>query len=420
MTLVENGRSDRRVLVTGVGLVTPIGIGRAEAWEGAASGRSGAGRITRFDPVDHACKIACEVKDFDPLAYLDRRGARRLDRASQMAVAAALLALEDAGLEREGLDSRSGINIASGNGGNEMWEAGFRTLVERGPERVSPVMLPASLVNMPAASVSMALGIHGPLSTQVTACASGTHSLGEALETIRRGEANLMLAGGTEAGVTPFCMATLDSTRALSRNNENPEGASRPYDIDRDGFVSAEGAAVLVLEEAQAAEARGATPLCELAGYGASADAHHLTEPAPDGGRQRAAMNCALADAGLGPEDVGYVNAHGTSTPTGDPVEIQALRDLLGPRAESTPVSSTKSMHGHAMGAAGGIEGALTALVLAEGWLPPTINLDSLDPECSGVDHVAHTGREAQPAAALSNSFGFGGHNAVIALRSMR
>lgn len=419
MGVLSNGRSARRVLVTGVGLVTPIGIGRADAWSGAVSGRSGAGQITHFDPVDHACKIACQVSGFEPLDYVDKRGVRRLDRASQMAVAASLLALEDAGLAQDELDARSGVNIASGNGGNEMWESGFRALVERGPERVSPVSLPASIVNMPAASVSMALGIHGPLSTQVTACASGTHSLGEALETIRRGEADLMLAGGTEAGVTPFCMASLDATRALSRNNENPEAASRPYDIDRDGFVSAEGAAVLILEEAEAAAARGATPLCELAGYGASADAHHVTEPAPDGARQRAAMMAALRDGGLGPEDIGYVNAHGTSTRTGDPIEIRALRDLLGPRAEITPVSSTKSMHGHAMGAAGGIEGALTALVLAEGWLPPTINLDSLDPDCEGVDHVANAGREARPTAALSNSFGFGGHNAVIAFRSV-
>ena len=407
------------MLITGVGLVTPIGIGRSAAWEAARSGRSGAGLITHFDTSEHACKIACEVDGFDPLDYVDKRNARRLDRASQMAVAAALLALEDAGLARDELAAGSGVNIASGNGGNEMWEAGFRALVERGPERISPVYLPASIVNMPAASVSMALGIHGPLSTQVTACASGTHSIGEALETIRRGEADLMLAGGTEAGVTPFCMATLDSTRALSRNNDDPEHASRPYDIDRDGFVSAEGAAVLVLEEAGAAAARGASPLCELAGYGASADAHHITEPAPDGARQRAAMLSALQDGDLEPNDVGYVNAHGTSTPTGDPVEIRALRDLLGERADTTPVSSTKSMHGHAMGAAGGIEGALTALALADGWLPPTINLDSLDPECVGVDHVANAGRAAHPVAALSNSFGFGGHNAVIALRSV-
>lgn len=414
-----NGDSRRRVLVTGVGLVTPIGIGRAEAWEAAKTGRSGSGLITRFDTSEHACKIACEVDGFEPLDYVDKRAARRLDRASQYAVAAALLAIDDAGISRDALGSRAGINVSSGNGGNEVWERTYRSLVERGPERVSPVGLPASLVNMPAASVSMALGVHGPLSNQVTACASGTHALGEALETIRRGEADLMLAGGSEAGVTPFCMASLDATRALSRNNGDPLGASRPYDTDRDGFVSAEGAAVLVLEEAESAERRGAAALCELAGYGASGDAHHLTEPAPDGARQRAAMAAALADGRIELDDLGYVNAHGTSTPAGDPVEIKALRDLLGARAESTPLSSTKSMHGHAMGAAGGIEGALTALVLSEGWLPPTINLDRLDPECAGVDHVRDEGRQATVAAAISNSFGFGGHNAVVSFRAV-
>jgi 3-oxoacyl-[acyl-carrier-protein] synthase II len=275
-------------------------------------------------------------------------------------------------------------------------------------------------VNMPAGQVSMQLGLRGPTTSVVTACASGNHGIGDAAAAIWRGAADVMLAGGTEAGITPFCMAGLDATRALSRRNDDPERASRPYDVGRDGFVAAEGAGVLVLESLEHARDRGAEVVCEVRGYGATSDAFHLTDPEPSGRWQLAAMRQALEAGGLAPEDVDYVNAHGTSTPTGDPVEIAAIRQLVGDeRAAAVRVSSTKSMHGHGMGAAGGFEAVLTALSVREGAIPPTINLDELDPACAGVDHVANQAREGPVRVALSNSFGFGGHNAVIALAAM-
>ena len=413
-------RSERRVAVTGVGLVTALGVGREESWRAAIAGTPGTREITRFDPSAHSCRIACEVPDFRPEDFVDRKGVRRMDRVSQLAVAAARIAVEDAGLPDSARGDRAGAVIASGNGGNETYEQGWRTLTERGPERVLPTMLPACIVNMAAGMVSVGLGLGGPLSTHVTACASGTHAVGEALEIMRRHEADVMVVGGSEAGITPFTMASLDATRALSRNNADPAGASRPFDLDRDGFVAAEGAGVLVLEDLDAALERGARPLCELVGYGASADAYHLTDPDPSGRGQVAALRAALADAGLGTDELDYVNAHGTSTPAGDPVEITALRLALGDDAAArVALSSTKSMHGHAMGAAGGIEAALTALTIAEGTIPPTINLDRLDPACGGVDHVALTAREGEVRTALSSSFGFGGHNAVVAMRAV-
>jgi 3-oxoacyl-[acyl-carrier-protein] synthase II len=409
-----------RVVVTGLGMVGPLGIGWQDAWRAALAGASGAGPITRFDASAHACRIACEVPDFEPGDFVDRRAARRMDRASQMAVAAARLALDDAGLAIEGGGARAGAVIATGNGGSESFEESHRALVERGAERASPLMVSMMIVNMSAGHVSMQLGLRGPTSCVVTACASGNHGIGDAAAVIRRGAADVMLAGGTEAGVTPFCMAGLDATRALSRRNDDPEGASRPYDVGRDGFVAAEGAGVLVLESLEHARARGAEIVCELRGYGQSADAYHLTDPEPSGRWQLAAMRQALSTGGLRPEDLDYVNAHGTSTPTGDPVEISAIRQLVGDeRAAAVRVSSTKSMHGHGMGAAGGFEAVLTALAIREGAIPPTINLDRLDPACAGVDHVANEARRGPVRVALSNSFGFGGHNAVVALAAM-
>jgi 3-oxoacyl-[acyl-carrier-protein] synthase II len=409
-----------RVVVTGLGMVGPLGIGWQDAWRAALAGASGAGPITRFDASAHACRIACEVPDFEPGDFVDRRAARRMDRASQMAVAAARLALDDAGLAIEGGGARAGAVIATGNGGSESFEESHRALVERGAERASPTMVSMMIVNMSAGHVSMQLGLRGPTSCVVTACASGNHGIGDAAAVIRRGAADVMLAGGTEAGVTPFCMAGLDATRALSRRNDDPEGASRPYDVGRDGFVAAEGAGVLVLESLEHARARGAEIVCELRGYGQSADAYHLTDPEPSGRWQLAAMRQALSTGGLRPEDLDYVNAHGTSTPTGDPVEISAIRQLVGDeRAAAVRVSSTKSMHGHGMGAAGGFEAVLTALAIREGAIPPTINLDRLDPACAGVDHVANEARRGPVRVALSNSFGFGGHNAVVALAAM-
>ncbi len=408
---------ERRVVVTGLGIVSPLGIGWRESWDAALAGTSTARTITRFDPADHACRIACEVHGFDPEDHIDRRAARRMDRASQLAVAAARMAVEDAGLEvRDG--ERAGAVISTGNGSSQTFEDNNAQLIARGPGRASPLMVPMTIVNMSAGHVSMQLGLRGPSSCVVTACASGNHGIGDASAIIRKGAADVMVAGGTEAGVTPFCMAGLDATRALSRRNDDPEHASRPFDRDRDGFVSAEGAGILVLESLEHALDRGAPIICELVGYGASSDAYHLTEPDPSGRWQVAAMRAALARGGLDGTDVDYVNAHGTSTGAGDPVEIGAIRQLVGDdRAPSVMVSSTKSMHGHGMGAAGGFEAVLTALAIREGRVPPTINVENLDPACAGVDHVLGASRTAAVDVAISNSFGFGGHNAVLAFR---
>ena len=410
----------RRVVVTGLGMVSPLGIGWREAWDAALAGRSTAGPITRFDASAHACRIACEVPGFAPEDFIERRALRRMDRVSQFAVAASRMALEDAGLEIEGDGARAGAVISTGNGSSETFEENNLSLIERGPDRASPVMVPMTIVNMSAGHVSMQLGLRGPTSCVVTACASGNHGIGDAAAVIRRGVADVMVAGGTEAGVTPYCMASLDATRALSRRNDEPERASRPFDTGRDGFVSAEGAGVLVLESLEHARERGADIICELAGYGLSSDAYHLTDPDPSGRWQVAAMRMALERAGRTADEVDYVNAHGTSTPAGDPVEISAIRQLVGDeRARDVMVSSTKSMHGHGMGAAGGFEAVLCALAVKEGRVPPTINVDDLDERCAGVDHVLGTARGARVDLALSNSFGFGGHNAVLAFAAV-
>jgi 3-oxoacyl-[acyl-carrier-protein] synthase II len=406
------------VVVTGVGIVSALGIGRHETWDAALAGRSGAGPLTLFDPADHHSRIACEVPGFDPAAFLDRKLARRYDRSETLAVAAAKLAVEDARLVLPEKSPEVGVAVGCGSGGNATYENAHRTLLERGPERVSPLTVPIAIANMSAGAISIELGLQGPLQCHITACASGTHAIGEAAEIIRRGAADTMLAGGSEAAITPFVMAALDATRALSRHNDDPAGASRPFDRDRDGFVMGEGAAVLVLERADRAFARGAQVLCEVAGYGATCDAFHVTEPEPSGRAQADAIAAALRRAGREPAEVDYVNAHGTSTAAGDPVEVRVLRTALGETAASTAVSSTKSMHGHCMGATGAIEAALCAMAIETGTVPPTINLDHLDPECEGVDHV-RSARSAPLRVALSNSFGFGGHNAVLALTAV-
>jgi len=412
--------TEPRVVVTGLGLVSCLGIGWRDAWAAALAGRSGAGPITRFDASEHGSRIACEVDGFAPEDFIERRALRRMDRVSQMAVAAGRLALDDARLSIDGEGDRAGAVIATGNGGSETFEEHNRALAERGADRASPLMVPVMIVNMSAGHVSMQLGLRGPTSCVVTACAAGNHGIGDAAAIIRRGAADVMLAGGAEAGITSYCMASLDATRALSRRNDAPERASRPFDAGRDGFVAAEGAGVLVLERLEHARERGAEIICEVRGYGASSDAHHLTEPDPSGRWQVAAMRMALERGGIDPSEVDYVNAHGTSTAAGDPVEIGAIRALLGDeRAARVMVSSTKSMHGHAMGAAGGVESVLTALAIREGQVPPTINLDELDPACGGVDHVANERRAAPVRVALSNSFGFGGHNAVLAFSAL-
>ena len=406
----------RRVVITGIGLVTSLGIGRQANWTAAVTGTSGAGPITSYEPLDTATTIACEVEGFDPTEFMDRRVARRMDRFSQLAVAAGRLALDDAALTVDAaLAPRAGALIGSGIGGLQTFVEQTLVVDQRGPDRVSPLFIPMVIANMAAAQVSMELGLQGPLSCISTACASGNHALGDATEMIRGGRADVMLAGGAEASVTRVGVAAFNAMRALSTRNDDPAGASRPFDAGRDGFVMGEGGAILVLEDLEHAIGRGAEPICEILGYGLTGDAHHLTEPDPTGEAPAAAIAMALVDAGVAPDEIDYVNAHATATPVGDPSEVRALRLALGDEvAARTPVSSTKSMHGHCLGAAGGVEGALTALAIRERIAPPTINLVDVDPVCEGVDHIANEAREIDIRIAMSSAFGFGGHNAIL------
>ena len=409
----------RRVVITGIGMVTSIGIGRAEVWASAIAGLSGAGPITQFDASRHVTKFACQANDFDPVAFMDHKSARRMDRFAQLAVAAGKMAVEDAKLPiSEDGNDRIGVIVASGVGGLQTFEDQVAVLLERGPTRVSPLFIPMMIANMGAAQLSMALKFRGPLSCPVTACASGNHAIGDALEAIRRGHADAMLAGGAEAAITPISIAAFNSMKALSTRNDDPTTASRPFDMGRDGFVMGEAGAVLVLEDLGHATARGADIWCEVVGYGMSGDAHHLTEPDPTGHAPALAMRMAMQDGDIAPEQVDYINVHGTSTPVGDPSEIRVIQQALGQDlAAKVAVSSTKSMHGHCLGATGGVEAALGAMAIRETTIPPTINLHDLDPTCAGVDHVANTARKADVDVVLSNGFGFGGHNATIALR---
>ena len=407
-----------RVVVTGIGLVTSLGVGREENWAAAVAGRSGASTITGFDPLDTASTIACQIRGFEPTEFMEHRTARRMDRFAQLAVAAARMAVDDSGLVvTDAISPRIGALVGSGIGGLATFVEQTLLVAERGPDRASPLFIPMVIGNMAAAQVSMELGLKGPLSCVSTACASGNHALGDATDVIRRGQADVMLAGGTEATITRTGIAAFNAMRALSTRNDDPAGASRPFDAGRDGFVMGEAGAILVLESLEHALARGAEPICEVLGYGLTGDAHHLTEPDPTGEAPAAAIAMALADAGVAPGEIDYVNAHATSTPVGDRSEIRTLRRALGDEvAARTMVSSTKSMHGHCLGAAGGVEGALTALTIKEGVVPPTINLDEVDPDCVGVDHVANTARTADVRIAVSTAFGFGGHNAILVL----
>jgi 3-oxoacyl-[acyl-carrier-protein] synthase II len=404
----------RRVAITGLGLVSSIGIGWEDVWRNALAGVSGAGPITSFDPGRLATQIACEVNDFVPEDFMDRRAARRMDRFAQMAVAAARLGLDDAGLDPAKVPD-AGVYVGSGIGGLATFVDQTLVCFERGPDRLSPLFIPMMIANMGAAQISMQLGLRGPVLSTVSACATSNHAIGEALDAIRLGRADIIVAGGTEAAIVEMGIGAFNAMRALSVRNDAPERASRPFDIDRDGFVMGEAGAVLVLEELAHARVRGAHIYAELLGYGLTADAHHVTEPDPTGTAPAAAVRMALGDAGVAPDQVGYINAHATSTPVGDPNEIRAIKLALGDeQAARCLVSSTKSMHGHCLGAAGGIEAALTSLALDNGQIPPTINLDELDPECAGVDHVVNVARTASVEFAISNAFGFGGHNAAL------
>ncbi|HWB23786.1 MAG TPA: beta-ketoacyl-ACP synthase II [Gaiellaceae bacterium] len=415
----ENGR--RRVVVTGLGMVTSIGNDVDSTWRALLAGESGAGEITLFDHSDPGYEVhfACELKDFDPTVWVDRKSTRRMDRFTQMILAAARQAEHDSGIDVRAEDAeRIGASIATGIGGLQSFQDCYDTLRDRGPDRVSPFSIPSIIPNMGAGWVSIELGTKGPLMSECTACAASNMAIGDALDEIRMGRADVMFAGGSEAPITRVGVAGFDSMRALSRRNDDPKRASRPFDADRDGLVMGEAAAVLVLEEYERAKARGAKIYAELLGYGMSADASHITEPDPTGASPSRSMKMALADARVDPTEIGYVNAHATATPVGDSAETRVIKLALGEEhARSIPISSTKGATGHCFGAAGAIEAVFTTLALRDQIVPPTINLDTPDPACD-LDYVPNVARPAPDLrVALSNSFGFGGHNASIVLR---
>ncbi|HEX8730468.1 MAG TPA: beta-ketoacyl-ACP synthase II [Ktedonobacterales bacterium] len=405
-----------RVGITGMGLVTPLGNDVATTWKALLNGASGIGPITRFDPSEHSVKIAGEIKGFDPLNYLDRKTVRRTEAFTQYAYAAAREALAQAGLDPAAAPDEIGVIVGSGSGGLQLMQDQFRILLGEHPDRVSPFFITMMPANMAAGTLSMLLGARGPNMATVSACATGANAIGEAWETIRRGDATAMIAGGAESCIVSIAVASFASMHALSRRNDDPTHASRPFDKERDGFVIAEGAGIVILEELERAKARGAKVYAEVVGYAATSDAYHITEPAPGGSGLVLAMRRALKKASLAPEQIGYLNAHGTSTYFNDRAETMAVKTVFGEHAYKLPISSTKSMTGHMVGAAGGAEAIFTALALHEGMLPPTANYEVPDPECD-LDYIPNTARKATVDYAMSNSMGFGGHNAVLALK---
>jgi 3-oxoacyl-[acyl-carrier-protein] synthase II len=413
-----NGNAPR-VFVTGAGVVSPVGNNVEDSWQSLVSGKSGAGPITRFDASDYETRFACEVKDFSFEGILDRKEAKRMDRFVQFAVVASHEALRSAGLGDNRPDpERIGVIVGSGIGGMETFEEQHTALMTKGHRRVSPFFIPMMISDMAAGQVSIQFGLKGPNFGTVSACASGAHAIGEALRLLRAGDADVILCGGAEATITPMAVAGFGNMRALSTRNDDPQHASRPFDTGRDGFVIGEGAGMLVLETEAHAKARGAQLICELAGYGASGDAYHMTSPCVDGEGAARAMKRALADAAQPLDEVGYINAHGTSTPAGDPIEVTAVKTVFGELARSLWMGSTKSMTGHLLGAAGGLEAVVCALALQRGVVPPTINLETPDPQCD-LDLVPNTARNAKLKAVMSNSFGFGGHNVSLVMRAV-
>lgn len=407
----------RRVVVTGVGLVSPLGVGTEATWEGLLAGRSGAGPITRFDASAFPVRIACEVRGFDPLDFVERRSLRKMDTFSIYAMAASLIAVEDAGLAPPVPEpDRTGVIIASGIGGFETIEREHGNLLTRGPRRISPFFVPNMVVNLAGGNVSIRLNARGPNTAPATACAAGSHAIGDAFRLIRFGYADAMVAGGTEATITPMCIGGFARMRALSTRNDDPERASRPFDRNRDGFVVGEGSGVLFLEERERALARGATPYAEVIGYGMTGDAFHITAPAENGSGAVRVMQAALDEAGAAPEDVDSVNAHGTSTPLNDRIETAAIREVFGDHADRLLVNSTKSMTGHLLGGAGGLEAGIACLTLRHQVVPPTINYETPDPDCD-LDVAPNVARPARVRSVLSNSFGFGGTNAALLFR---
>ncbi|GAB4388441.1 MAG: beta-ketoacyl-ACP synthase II [Thermodesulfovibrionales bacterium] len=410
----------RRVVITGVGLVTPLGVGVEKSWEALVSGRSGIRRITRFDASEFPTQIAGEVEGFNPEDYIEPKEVKKMDRFIQFAMAAARMALDDSGLKITAANAeRVGVIVGSGIGGLPAIEHYHKVLLERGPRRITPFFIPMLIINLASGQISIKCGAKGPNSAAVTACATGSHSIGDAFRLIQHGYADAMIAGGSEAVITPLGIGGFNAMKALSTRNDEPERASRPFDAGRDGFVMGEGAGIVVLESLDSALKRGARVRAELVGYGMSADAYHMTSPAPEGEGAARCMKVTLADGGVRPEEVVYINAHGTSTKYGDELETAAIKSVFGDHARRLMVSSTKSMTGHLLGAAGGVEAVFTVLAMEKGIVPPTINLDDPDPECD-LDYVPHKAREAEVPCAMSSSFGFGGTNACLLLRKFQ
>ncbi|MYA29506.1 MAG: beta-ketoacyl-ACP synthase II [Nitrospira sp. SB0666_bin_27] len=407
----------RRVVITGLGAVTPLGVGVDKTWHAVCAGQSGIGPVTRFDPSGYPCRIAAEVKDFDPADHIEKKEIKKMDTFIQYAMAASREAVDDAGLTiTSDTAERVGVYIGAGIGGLPAIEQYHRVLQDKGPGRVSPFFIPMVIVNLASGQVAIRFGAKGPNSCAVTACATGNHCIGDACRIIQRGEADVMLAGGTESTICPLALAGFAAAKALSRRNDDPQRASRPFDRDRDGFVIGEGAGVLVLEELEHAQQRGAKMYGELVGYAMTSDAYHITAPPDDGAGAVDCIEKAIHDAGIPKATIGYVNAHATST-FADKVETQALKTVFGDHAARLPVSSTKSMLGHLLGAAGGVEAVVTTLALYHGLLPPTINLENPDPECD-LDYIPGQARQVPIEAALSNAFGFGGVNACLVIKS--
>lgn len=407
----------KRVVVTGLGAMTPIGNNITEYWQGLLRGSNGIGLITRFDAASHSSRIAGEVKGFDPHEYMERKEAKRMDRFAQFAIAASKQAIADSQLEIDDLNAdQVGVLIGTGIGGIKVLEEQQEIYMTKGPSRCSPFMIPTMIANIAAGLVAIHLGAKGPNCCTVTACAAGSNAIGDAFRLIQRGYAKAMVCGGTEAAVTPLGVAGFAAMKALSTRNDDPTVASRPFDRDRDGFVIGEGSGILILEELEMALNRGAKIYAEIVGYGMSCDAHHITAPVPDGRGATRAIELALVDGKIDPEQIDYINAHGTSTAANDVTETKAIKKALGKKAYSVPISSTKSMTGHLLGGSGGIEAVATVLAITEGKIPPTINLFNRDPECD-LDYVPEVGRSASIEIALSNSFGFGGHNVTLAFK---
>ncbi|MDP2166733.1 MAG: beta-ketoacyl-ACP synthase II [Thermodesulfovibrionales bacterium] len=404
----------RRVVVTGIGLVTPLAIGTEKSWACLLEGKSGVKRITQFDATDFPTKIAGEITGFEPADFIDAKEIKKMDRFIHLALAASQMAMDDSGLKISGENAeRVGVMVGAGMGGLPAIERYHSVYLEKGPKRISPFFIPMLIINLASGQISIRFGAKGPNSAAVTACASGSHSIGDAFRLIQRGYADAMIAGGTESVITPMGIGGFNAMKALSTRNDEPEKASRPFDSERDGFVMGEGAGVLILEILESAQKRGAKIYAEISGYGMTSDAYHITSPSPDGDGAARCMKAALEDAGIRPEDVDYINAHGTSTRQGDELETNAIKRVFGGHAKRLAISSTKSMTGHLLGASGGVEAGITVLSIHHGVVPPTINLDNPDPECD-LDYIPHNARKMTVNCALSNSFGFGGTNACL------